>query len=136
MVEIFGDTRVIDVQNYHLATITLTQPLKLLNLIGDAAMQAGTLNSVSQISVAKPCRQAYRDISQAWGKYFYETTSVYGKVDGLIFGNAHNNEQSIALYERAKPQLDSAKVKTIALSCRALRPAIIEVAQECSMIFD
>ena len=128
LVEVFGDTRVIDVEDYHLAKISLTQPIKLLNLIGDAAMLAGTLNSVSQI--------AEHDITQAWGKYFYETTSVYGKVDGLLFKNAHNDERSIALYERAKPKLDSAKVKTMPLASRSLRPAIIEVAQDCSMIFD
>lgn len=92
LVEVFGDTRIIDVNDYHLAKITLTQPLKLLDLIGDGAMQAGTVNSISQISD--------RHLSQAWGKYFYETISVYGEVDGLIFGNAHNNEHSIALYER------------------------------------
>ena len=128
LVEVFGDTRVIDVDEYKVALLTLNQSLKLLDLRGAAAMNAGTLSSVSQT--------ADRNLSQLWGKYFYEETEIYGLIDGLIFNNAHNNEDSIALYERAKPQLDSANIKILALNSLALRPAIAECALENSMIFD
>ena len=91
-------------------------------------MRAGTVSSVSQT--------ADRNLSQLWGRYFYEKTNIYGLVDGLIFLNAHNSEDSIALYERAKPQLNSATVETLALNSLGLRTAIAECALENSMIFD
>ncbi|MEO1340023.1 MAG: RES domain-containing protein [Cyanobacteria bacterium J06635_13] len=128
LVEVFGDTRIIEPKDYWLAKITLTQPLKLLNLIGDAAMKAGTVHGIGQDSD--------RLLSQAWGKYFYEMTSVYGLIDGLKFKNAHNDDPSIALFERARPQLKAAEIKTVPLASSALRPAIIKVALDCSMIFD
>jgi hypothetical protein len=57
-------------------------------------------------------------------------------IDGVIFNNAHNSENSIALYERAKPQLDSAKMKTLALNSPSLRAAIVDCALKNSMIFN
>ncbi len=127
LVEIFGDTRVIEVDEYQVALLTLNQPLKLLDLRGSAAMKAGTVSSVSQT--------ADRNLSQLWGKYFYEEIPTYGTIDGLIFNNAHNSEESIALYERAKPQLNSATVKTLALDSPALIPAIADCALQHGMIF-
>ncbi|WP_036486812.1 RES domain-containing protein [Myxosarcina sp. GI1] len=127
LVEVFGDTRVIEVDEYEVALLTLNQSIKLLDLRGAAAMKAGTLSSVSQI--------AERNLSQLWGKYFYEETEIYGTIDGLIFSNAHNSEDSIALYERAKPQLDSASLKILALNSLALQPAIADCALTNSMIF-
>ena len=127
LVEIFGDTRVIEVEEYLVALLTLNQSIKLLDLRGAAAMKAGTVCSVSQT--------ADRNLSQLWGKYFYEEIELYGTIDGLIFNNAHNSEDSIALYERAKLQLDSATVKTLALNSLALSPAITDCALKNSMIF-
>lgn len=128
LVEVFGDTRVIDVNEYEIALLTLNQTIKLLDIRGKAAMNAGIFSCVSQI--------ADRNLSQLWGKYFYEKTEVYGLIDGLIFHNAHNSEDSIVLYERAKAQLDSAKVKISALNSLSLRPAIADCALKNSMIFD
>lgn len=128
LVEVFGDTRVIDVDDLEVAFLTLNQTIKLLDLRGKAAMNAGILSSVSQI--------ADRNLSQLWGKYFYEETDIYGLIDGLIFNNAHNNEESVVLYERAKAQLDSAQVKILALNSLSLRSAIADCALENSMIFD
>jgi hypothetical protein len=128
LVEVFGDTRIIDVENYQVALLTLNQTIKLLDIRGKAAMKEGILSSISQIPD--------RNLSQLWGKYFYEKTEIYGLIDGLIFNNAHNSEDSIALYERAKPQLDSAKIKTLVLNSPSLRSAIADCALENSMIFD
>ena len=128
LVEVFGDTRVIEVDEYEVALITLNQSIRLLDLRGSAAMRAGTVSAVSQT--------ADRNLSQLWGRYFYEATEFYGLIDGLIFNNAHNSEDSIALYERAKPRLDSATIKTLALNSFALRTAIAECALKNSMIFD
>ena len=128
LVEVFGDTRVIEVDEYEVALMTLNQSMKLLDLRAAAAMNAGIVSAVSQT--------ADRNLSQLWGKYFYEETAIYGVIEGLIFNNAHNNENSIALYERAKLKLDSASIETLALNSPALYPAIAECALENSMIFD
>ncbi len=128
LVEVFGDTRVIEVDKYKVALITLNQSIQLLDLRGAAAMRVGTVSAVSQT--------ADRNLSQLWSKYFYEETAIYGLIDGLIFSNAHNSEDSIALYERATPKLDSATIATLALNSPALHFAIAEIALKHSMIFD
>jgi len=127
LVEVFGDTRVIDVDEYEVALLTLNQTINLLDIRAKGAMNAGILSSVSQI--------ADRNLSQLWGKYFYEETNIYGVIDGLIFNNAHNNEDSIVLYERAIPQIESATIKILALNSQSLHSAICDCALENSMIF-
>jgi hypothetical protein len=56
-------------------------------------------------SVAALAKVADRSLSQAWSRYFYEQTSLYGQIDGISFHNAHNEEEAIALYERAQSTL-------------------------------
>ncbi|MGH2412245.1 MAG: RES family NAD+ phosphorylase [Microcystaceae cyanobacterium] len=120
LVEVFGDGDVIEVNQQQVACLTLTDSLKLLDLRGAAAMQAGTVAAISAI--------AQRSISQAWGRYFYEHPQLYQEVDGLIFNNAHNAEEAIALYERAKRQITSADVKVMELNHPELRSAIFRIA--------
>ena len=82
IVEIFGTGGVVKLERQQTAFITLKDSLKLLDLRGSAAMAAGTVAALSSITE--------RDISQAWGKYFYENPQLYGSIDGLIFSAAHN----------------------------------------------
>ena len=126
LVEVFGDGDVIEVKQQQVACLTLTKSLKLLDLRGTAAMKAGTVAAVSAI--------AQRSISQAWGRYFYEHPHLYQKVDGLIFNNAHNAEEAIALYERAKRQITSADVKAIELNHPELRSAIFKIANRHDLL--
>ena len=64
LVEIFGAGGIIRIERQQLAFITLKNAFKLLDLRGSAAMAAGTLAAISSITE--------RNISQAWGRYFYE----------------------------------------------------------------
>jgi hypothetical protein len=126
LVEIFGDGGVIRIEQQQLALITLKDTLKLLDLRGSAAMSAGTLAAISSITE--------RDISQAWGRYFYENPQLYGEIDGLIFAGAHNGEDAVCLYERAKRKIASAKVEVLNLNHPDLRDSILSIAKNHSLI--
>jgi hypothetical protein len=126
LVEIFGDGGIIDVKQHQLASITLNKTIKLLDLRGSAAMAAGTVAALSSITE--------RNISQAWGRYFYESPELYGEIDGLIFAGAHNGEDAIVLYERAKSKVTSAKVEVLNLNNPDLRDAILSISQSHSLI--
>jgi len=119
--EYFGDGEIVNVKNVRLAILDLNNELKLLDLKGGAAMAAGTVSAISGIT--------QRDITQAWGRYFYEHTELYGKVDGLIFSGAHNGEDAIALYERAELIIFASKVKTIDMANETLRSTIHHIAK-------
>jgi hypothetical protein len=120
IVEIFGTGGVVKLEQQQIAFITLGETLELLNLRGSAAMAAGTVAAISSITE--------RDISQAWGKYFYENPQLYGMVDGLIFSGAHNGEDALVLYERAKVKLTSAKIEILPLNHPDLRDTILHIA--------
>ncbi len=102
LVEVFGDECFGDKHNdyaqvtdHNLAILTLKSNLKLLDVRGSGAMQAGA----NDATLAKT---EQRGISQAWSRYFYEQQAIYPEIQGIIYGNAHNNEDAIAFYERAK----------------------------------
>lgn len=123
--EYFGDGEIINVENVKLAIIYLSKELKLLDLRGKAAMAAGTVTAISGIT--------QREITQSWGKYFYEQIELYGKVDGLMFSGAHNGEDAISLSERAEETINSSKVKEIDLKSKTLRSTILRIADEHSL---
>ncbi len=127
VVEVFGDTREIITEDFEVALVELNEPVKLLDLRKEAAMKSGTVSAIA--------KTANRDLSQAWACYFYEEVSVYDDIAGLILSNAHNDEDSIALFERAQTQLESANVVTLPLGSLALRPALKDIAIRNSMIF-
>lgn len=97
LVECFGDTGVIEIKGQQIGRIQLTRDLTLLDLRANGAMRAG--------SVAALAKVANRHLSQAWSRYFYEQTDLYGQIDGISFLNAHNDEEAFALYERAQSVL-------------------------------
>jgi hypothetical protein len=121
LVEIFGSGGVIEVKQQQVAFITLTNSLQLLDLRGLGAMAAGTVAALSGIT--------QRQISQAWGKYFYENPELYDALDGLIFSGAHNGEDAIILYERAKPKIESAKTEILNLNHPDLVEPILEITE-------
>ena len=126
LVEVFGDGGVVTLGKQQVAFITLTKTIKLLDLRGSAAMAAGTVAAISAIT--------QRDISQAWGKYFYENPQLYQEIEGLLFSGAHNAEDAIMLYERAEAKLTSAKVEVLNLDCPDLIQVIYEIAEAHNLI--
>ncbi|MEO1673618.1 MAG: RES family NAD+ phosphorylase [Cyanobacteria bacterium J06631_2] len=122
LVEIFGDGGIIAVEQQQVAFFTLiNNNIRLLDLKGSGAMGAGTVAAISSVT--------QRDISQAWGKYFYEHPELYGEIDGLMYSGAHNGEDAIMLYERAKPKIKSAKVEILNLNHPDLVAPILEIAK-------
>lgn len=127
LVECFGDTGVIIVEEQLVAIIKVTRPLLLLDIRGSGAMKAG--------SVAALAKTADRKLSQAWSCYFYENDQIYHKIDGLIYFNAHNDEEAVALYERAEDGLTYNPSQIIALNDLRLRPHLQQTALDNNLIF-
>ena len=121
LVEIFGDGGIIAIEQQQVAFLTLTNNIKLLDIRGSGAMGAGTVAAISSIT--------QRDISQAWGKYFYEHPELYDEIEGLIFSGAHNGEDAIVLYERAKPKIEPSRVEVLNLNHPDLVAPILEIAE-------
>ncbi len=124
VVEVFGDTRLIDNPALLLARPRVLRPLRLLDLCGRGAMRAGSVTAL--------CSTADRDLSQAWSRYFYET-AAYQTCDGLLYHSAHNNEQAIALYERAHDALECPAKQIIALASPRLRSLLLDIATQHDM---
>lgn len=126
IVEIFGDFDLIEVKQQQVALIEISANLTLLDLRGSNAMKAGTVSAIA--------KTANRNLSQTWSRYFYEQRSLYGEIDGLIYANAHNDEDAFALYERASTKLEKAKVETMPLNHPALRSTIFQIAANHSLL--
>lgn len=124
IVEIFGDRKMIDVGTWEVAVFHPTRDLNLLDLRGDGAMKAGTVSAV--------CKDSNHAFSQEWSRYFYENPFIYAKIDGLIFGNAHNEELALALYERC--QTDLAVIEKNKLIDPALRTEISLIASKLGLV--
>ena len=126
LVEIFGDGDIIEVKQQQVASIYTSETLNLLDLRGNNAMKAGTVTAVA--------KTANRNLSQTWSRYFYSRSDLYGEVDGLIYSNAHNDEDAVALYERAQKKLVTSKIQTMPLKHPALRSAIFQIAENHSLL--
>jgi hypothetical protein len=98
VVEIFGDSGIVELDPWRLATPTTSRDLLMLDLRGRASMRAGATAELAKTPDA--------DQSQAWSRYFYENPDIYGFIDGLVYGSAHNDEQCFVLYERAVSALN------------------------------
>ena len=128
LVEYYGDSGVIDIKaDEWVAKVTLTRNITLLDLSNNGAMRAGSVAALAKI--------ADRHLSQTWSRFFYEETSIYGEIDGIHFLNAHNDEPSVALYERARTALDCPQNQQMLLDNSSLRPAIQEAAITNNMDF-
>jgi hypothetical protein len=120
LVEIFGDSKVIEVGTWEVAALTTTRTVTLLDLRGPGAMRAGTVSAIA--------KESNRQFSQEWSRYFYDTIFVYTAVDGLAFYNAHNDEEALAFYDRAANAFQCTAADTRALSHDSLRTVIREIA--------
>lgn len=122
LVEIFGDDGIIEPASLMVALPVLRRDLRLLDLRGRGAMRAGTNAAVT--------KDRERTLTQAWSRYFYEETDLFGEVDGIIYPNAHNDEDAVLLYERAENALHCPDERTMRLDDELLRPAILETARD------
>ncbi|MBU6455417.1 MAG: RES domain-containing protein [Cyanobacteria bacterium REEB67] len=122
IVEIFGDSKIVQVDGWMVALITTKRDLTLLELRGKGAMRAGTVASIS--------KDSNREFSQAWSRYFYENPFLYEAIDGLVFSNAHNEEESFALYETCSDALECTQGQFIELSDSTLRTEVLLAASE------
>lgn len=127
LVECFGDTGVIEINEQCVCQLEITRVINLLDLRGSGAMKAG--------SVAALAKTADRTVSQQWSRYFYENEQIYSRIDGIIYFNAHNDEAAIALYERAIDGLVCPQNQVLQLDHTQLRPAIQAAALENNLIF-
>ncbi|AFY32849.1 RES family NAD+ phosphorylase [Calothrix sp. PCC 7507] len=123
LVEIFGDVDCIEITDHQVAIVTVTQDLKLLDIRGSGAMRAGA----NETTLAKTEK---RSLSQAWSRYFYEQQTIYSEVHGLIYYNAHNGEEAIALYERAQNFLVCKPENVMPLKHELLRGLVLKAADE------
>lgn len=128
LVEVFGDTGVVVLDRHHVASPILRRDLRLLDLRGSGPMRAGTKAAIAKVSD--------RGLSQAWSRHFHEKTEVYGDVDGVIYLNAHNDEEAIALYERASDVLECPPDRVLRLDDEALRAAVLEAADDNDLVVD
>jgi hypothetical protein len=126
LVEYFGDTGVIELKSEQVGRIEITRTLTLLDLRGAGAMRAGSVSALAKTAV--------RELSQQWSRYFYEQSHIYGIIDGIIYFNAHNDEEAIALYERATNGLACPSSQILNLNHPQLRPAIQATAIKNNMI--
>jgi hypothetical protein len=127
VVECFGDSGSIVIEEQCVASIEVTRSLRLLDLRRNGAMKAG--------SVAALAKTADRELSQAWSRYFYEQEEIYGKIDGIIYFNAHNDEDAVAFYERAKNAFSCSEKQIIKLDDAQLRPYLQEIALAHNLLF-
>lgn len=127
LVECFGDTGVIEIQDEQVCLVEITRPITLLDLRGAGAMKAGSVAALSTTDK--------RQLSQEWSRYFYEQENIYSTVDGLIYCNAHNNEEAIALYERSMNGLVCSDNKIMRLDAPDLSADIEETALTNNLIF-
>jgi hypothetical protein len=125
LVELFGDTKIVEFKDYEVAIATLEQPLLLLDIRDKGAMAAGSVAALGSV--------ADRLVSQAWSRYFYLETDIYQKVDGILYSNAHNGEKAVALYERSEPIILNAKIQTRPLKDRSIRHLIDAAVAENNM---
>ncbi|ARV59588.1 hypothetical protein BZZ01_13960 [Nostocales cyanobacterium HT-58-2] len=123
LVEVFGDTRCIEITDHQIALITVTSHLKLLDVRGSGAMRAGA----NDATLAKTPQ---RGLSQAWSRFFYEQEAIYPEIQGIIYRNAHNDEEAIAIYERAKHLLTCPPGNVYPLKHELFRGAILKAAEE------
>jgi hypothetical protein len=120
-VEVFGDDGLISTQDRHLGSLLVQRSLQLLDLRSDGAWKAGATQAI--------CSCSSRAISQEWARYFHAT---YPKLDGLIYGNAHNGADAVALFERADDALTMEH--DLALADPRLRSRLLVAAEALQLL--
>lgn len=122
IVEVFGDNRIITAY-YNIVTIELTHNISLLDIRGRAAMKAGIPMALSAIPD--------RIYTQEWARYFFLETSIYGlDTGGMIYPSAHNGEDCIVLWNRARAYVQAVGQRPIIEKEKQVR----KIAEKNSLI--
>lgn len=106
LVEVFGDDGLISTQDRRLGSLRVDRLLRLLDLRGEGAWNA-----------------------QQWARFFYDTDP---ELDGLIYGNAHNGADAVALFERADGDL--ILEHDLALADPRLRSRLLAAAEAVQLV--
>jgi len=125
VVEVFGDTGIVEPGEWRVALVELTRAVRLLDLRGAGAMRAGTNAALAKVPRHRT--------SQAWSRTFYEEPK-YAGAEGILYRNAHNDEDALALYERAQDALDCPPERVLRLDDPLLRPALLAIAARHNLI--
>lgn len=91
-------------------------------------MRAGTVAALS--------KDADRSLTQSWAQYFYDNDTLYSVIDGLIYSNAHNDEDAAALFERAAESLTTLPTDRMRLDDPGLRSQLQEIAMQNGLLFE
>lgn len=126
LVEVFGDTGIVEFGEWRVAIPTLARSLRLLDLRSRGAMSAGTVAAVAK------CEHW---LSQPWSRYFYETTADFDTIDGLLYLNAHNDEPAVMLYERGRGALRCTDDDVVRLDDPQLRPLLTELVRASNLVW-
>jgi hypothetical protein len=124
VLEVFGDTPGIDLSR-HLAHVDVRAELRLLDLRGAAAWDAGVAPQVTATD--------FPSLSQAWSRYFYDNVAVYDEIDGLIYHGAICGTDSVALYERAAPKLGCTSPADYPLNQQPLFDEILRISRDTGL---
>lgn len=122
LAEIFLDNsaRRVTPAEKHVAYVSIVRDLRVLDLRGvggdNGAVRAGCVAALTTNADHRP--------SQEWSRYFYEHPEIYSEIDGLIYNNAHNHDNAVALYERGRDGLLCAPTDLIRLDDPYLRPVL------------
>lgn len=127
VVEVFGDVGVVRLGELRVANPLLERELLLVDLRGRAATRAGTVVAVSSADHA---------LSQQWSCHFYDNPDTYGRVDGLIYANAHNGADAVALYERAAQALACPPERDWPLRDPVVETAVRAISHESSLLVE
>jgi hypothetical protein len=103
-----------ELEHWTCATITIKDPLNLLDLRGDNSIKMGIPSSVM--------RDRAHDHGQVWSRAIWSHDSI---PDGIIYDSRLNGETNVALYDRALH-------KAIAVST----PRLLECRREMAQILD
>ena len=88
-------------------------------------MRAGTTAAISKI--------ADRGLTQTYARHFYERDDLFGRIDGLLYYNSHNDDEALALFERAADALDC--VRDDSLGAPHFLRTLLAIARRNAMDF-
>lgn len=126
VVEVFGDLGSVVFGDYHVAKPEATRDLDLLDLRREGAMRAGSVAALAKI--------ANRTVSQVWARHFYEHSDIFGTIDGILYSNAHNDEEALVLFERAAGALTCPAAYVLRLDDRDLRTVMEDIAWRNNLV--
>ena len=120
--EVFGPTWRVELQPRRLALPTAARPLRLLDLRGEAAVDAGVTAELAKWPDPR--------MTRAWSRHFHSLLVEGEPVDGLVYESAWSGLPCVALYERAANGLDCDHPCGFPLTEPPIRDELLALASE------